>query len=252
MGACSAEWLERLSTSFDGEAEPREQAAVDAHVASCPDCTRALTGFATVRASMRAGATERDVPLQLRDRVMALAGAERRPTRRRRLLTGMAAVAAVLLVFLGSWPGGMNSALAFELERHHLKAFSRLAPCEFESSDPAQVEAWIRREVGYAVEIPEIPGATLLGARRCRLHGELTASVLYRFGDRAVTIFLAPRDSKAGRQAARFAGDGARCVQGPVGEQICVAPGEQGAPIALAVSELGASALLEVLEGPGR
>ena len=252
MGACSAEWQERLSTSFDGEAEPREQAAVEAHVASCPGCTRALAGFATVRESMRAATAERDVPLQLRERVLALADPSRRPIRRRPLLTGMAAVAAVLLVFLGSWSGGMNSALAFELERHHLKAFSRLAPCEFESSDPAEVEAWIRREVGYEVEVPEIPGATLLGARRCRLHGELTASVLYRIGDRAVTIFLAPRESKAGRQAARFAGDGARCAQGPVGEQICVAAREQNAPIALAVSELGASALLKILEGSGR
>ena len=97
-----------------------------------------------------------------------------------------------------------------------------------------------------------MPGATLLGARRCRLHGQVTASLLYRHGDGALTLFVPAAGSPAEREAARFAEEGARCTQGPVGERICVAPGSGGAHAAVAVSELEPAVLLGALGGLAR
>ncbi len=139
----------------------------------------------------------------------------------------------------------MNDALAMDLERHHLKSFSRVSPCEFESSDPAEVEAWVLREVGYAIEVPTVPGATLLGARRCRLHGHLSASIQYRVGEGAMTIFLPPPGSAVAKEAVRFANDEVRCTKGPVGEKICVAAQADGQSAAVAVSEVEEAVLVQ-------
>ncbi|XXF75224.1 zf-HC2 domain-containing protein [Myxococcaceae bacterium GXIMD 01537] len=248
MEACSPEWQERLSAWFDGEAPAPERHAIEHHLARCAGCARELARYAPLREALRAqAATEAHVPPELTERVARLAPRARPTFPRRRLTAGLGVALASLGVLWTSWPSGMNDALAMDLERHHLKAFSRATPCEFESSDPAAVKAWVEREVGYGVEVPVVPGATLLGARRCRLHGQLSASLLYRHeGGKAMTLFLPPPGSSAARDAARFAGEGPRCTQGPVGERICVAPRE-GAQAALAVSELEAPVLLEAL-----
>ncbi len=249
MEACSLEWQERLSAWFDGEADVREQAAVAMHLAACAGCSREAARYRSLRDALKteAAASEAPVPEALRRRVSALVRPAWPTVWRRKLLAGAVAAAASVGVFWTAWPGGFNDALAMDLERHHLKAFSRTSPCDFESSDPQAVKAWVEREVGYSVEVPVVPGATLLGARRCQLGGQLTASLQYRYGDRAMTLFLPPPGSAAARQAARFADDGPRCTQGPVGERICVAPlaGEENA--AVAVSELDSPVLLETL-----
>ncbi|WAM23329.1 anti-sigma factor family protein [Myxococcus sp. NMCA1] len=248
MEACSPQWQERLSAWFDGEVQAHEQQAVAHHLSRCAGCAREAARYASLRQALRAeGAAEQRVPPELAERVTRLVPRPRPFFPRRRLAAGLAAVLASVGVLWTSWPSGMNEALAMDLERHHLKAFSRIAPCEFESSDPAEVKAWVEREVGYPVEVPVVPGATLLGARRCRLHGKLSASLLYRHeGGKAMTLFLPLPGSTAAQEAARFAGDGPRCTQGPVGERICVLPGG-GERAALAVSELEPAVLLAAL-----
>lgn len=248
MEACSPEWQERLSAWFDGEADTREREAVSLHLTRCVGCAREGARYALLREALKAeAAMEEAVPSELRQRVARLAEPVHPPFRRRRWMTGMAASLASLGILWTAWPSGMNEALAMDLERHHLKSFSRATPCEFESSDPAAVKAWVEREVGYSVEVPEVPGATLLGARRCRLHGQLSVSLLYRYGDQAMTLFLPPPGSSAARSAVRFAGSGPRCTLGPIGERICVSPRGGGEHAVVAVSELDAPILLDVL-----
>jgi len=246
MEACSLEWQERLSAWFDGEVQAHERQAVEHHLSRCAGCAREAARYAPLREALKAQAAETRVPPELTERVTRLAPPRRSAFRRGRLTAGLAAALASVGVLWTSWPSGMNDALAMDLERHHLKTFSRTTPCEFESSDPAAVKAWVEREVGYTVDVPVVPGATLLGARRCRLHGQLAASLQYRHGNKAMTIFLPPPGSSAAREAARFAGEGTRCTQGPVGERICVAPrGSEHA--ALAVSELDSPVLIDAL-----
>ncbi|AGC42113.1 hypothetical protein MYSTI_00764 [Myxococcus stipitatus DSM 14675] len=250
MEACSLEWQERLSAAFDGENPAHEQRALEQHLARCAGCARELARYDSLRVALRAQAVDPGVSPELEARVHRLAMRPRWALSRGALAAG-GAIAALLAVGV-FWTsrtglvGGMNDALAMDLERHHLKAFSRAAPCEFESSNPEDVKAWVEREVGYAVDVPSVPGAELLGARRCQLHGEVSASLLYRHGDKAMTLFLPEPGSPVAKAAARFAGDGTRCTQGPVGERICVAPRGSG-HAALAVSEAESPVLLEAL-----
>ncbi|WP_404369112.1 anti-sigma factor family protein [Corallococcus coralloides] len=248
MEACSPEWQERLSAWFDGEAQAHERQAVEHHLSRCAGCTREAARYGSLREALKAeGAVPTRVPPELAARVSRLAPGSRPSLPRRRLAAGLAAALASVGILWTSWPSGMNDALAMDLERHHLKAFSRATPCEFESSDPGAVKAWVAREVGYAVEVPVVPGATLLGARRCRLHGQLSASLLYRHeGGTAMTLFLPPPGSPAAREAESFAGASTRCTQGPIGERICVAP-RTGGQAALAVSELEPPVLIDAL-----
>ncbi|WNG58509.1 hypothetical protein F0U59_30005 [Archangium gephyra] len=248
MEACSPEWQERLSAWFDGEVQAHERQAVELHLARCVGCAREAARYAPLSGALKAqAATETHVPPELKERVSRLAPRSRPAFRRRRWTVGLAAALASVGVLWSSWPGAMNDALAMDLERHHLKAFSRATPCEFESPDPAAVKAWVAREVGYAVEVPVVPGATLLGARRCRLHGQLSASLLYRHeGGKAMTLFLPPPGSTAAREAASFAGEETRCTQGPLGERICVAS-RGGGQAAVAVSELETPVLVDAL-----
>lgn len=248
MKACSAAWQERLSARFDGEIDAREARAVAAHIDACTACAEVLEAFGVLRAGLRSEAARAEgIPPALEARLEQLVPRRRPALSRRRVLGAIAAAAAILGMAWGTWPGGMNEALALDLERHHLKAFSRASPCEFESDDPAAVEAWIREQVGYEVKVPTLPGATLLGARRCRLYGEVSASVLYRLGDRALTLFLPPEGSSASKLASSFAEDAPRCTMGPVGERICVAAPAGSGITVLAVSEVEEPTLLQAL-----
>ncbi|WP_342378535.1 zf-HC2 domain-containing protein [Myxococcus stipitatus] len=251
MEACSLEWQERLSAAFDGENPAHEQRALEQHLERCAGCARELARYDSLRVALRAQADlDVGVSAGLKARVDRLASRPRWAFARGTWAAGGAIAALLTVGVFGASrlgvAGGLTDALAMDLERHHLKAFSRAAPCEFESSNPEDVKAWVEREVGYEVDVPSVPGAELLGARRCQLHGEVSASLLYRHGDKAMTLFLPEPGSPVAKAAARFAGDGTRCTQGPVGERICVAPRGSG-HAALAVSEAESPVLLEAL-----
>lgn len=218
--ACSERWFELLSAWHDGEATPDEASLAREHLQRCGSCAASAEAFEELGAAMRA-LPEEGVPPRVRRRATALG-----PRRSwRRAASGALALAAASLVVL-AWPGHRaGTALGDELEAHHLKAFSRASPCEFESSDPAAVAAWLAANVGYAVAVPAVPGAKLLGARRCRLRGGLTASVLYRRGDEALTLFLPRSGTPAGAEATRLAASGSRCTRAPLGDHVCAAPG---------------------------
>lgn len=237
--ACSDRWSEILSVFNDGEATPLEAVATRAHVASCVSCAATLRELADLTTRF-AAARDRAVPQRVRQRALAIAGG--RP--RRRAAIAAAACAVAVAVALLAWPPRhLGTALADDLEAHHLKAFSRASPCELESSDPVGVRRWLAAAVGYAVDVPAIPGARLLGARRCRLHGVLTASLLYRRGDEALTVFIPRAGTDAGRDAARLARSSGQCTKARLGDHVCAAAGR------LAVAE-SASTALSALRAP--
>ena len=248
MAACREEWLELLSACFDGECTAEERARLDAHIETCAPCAGTWEDFGGLRASLRAFSTP-DVP----ERVTARARMLLMPRRSRR--GAIAAIAAAALAFsttgLYSWivPSALASDLVGDLETHHLRSFSRATPCEFESQDPEKVEAWLREHLGYDVKVELIEGATLLGARRCRLHGQLTAAIRSRVGDMPLTVFVPPESSKAAVNGVDFAAKGPRCTVGTLGDRICV---DRVAGVRFAVSELDESKLLSVLDSTTR
>lgn len=247
MAGCNAEWFERVSALHDEACGVLERSATEVHLERCPECARARTRLSELSASFRREAAR---PVTVPERLRRMA-----PGRRRRHgLRALGAAAALLLIAggsvgLGTYSPGLGEALAQDLERHHLHAFTRKTPCEFESEDPAAVEAWIAANTPFQVKVPELSGATLLGARRCRLRGELAVSLLYRQGEHPVTVFLPGSGTAAAKAVERLSADGSRCTLGPSGENICAA--EQGR-VAVAVSDLPEDRLIALTKASAK
>jgi anti-sigma factor RsiW len=223
MDSCRPEWSEKLSAWLDGEAEPAERAEVDGHLGRCLVCRRAVEAWRALGSRLRAGAV-----------VPPVRAARRVPSWR-----ALVAVAALLMVgivatFLSRRP---NTPLMDELEQHHFQAFAQTSPCEFQSNDPEAVRAWLQQKVGYAVDVPVVQGATLLGARRCKLDGVLSASLLFRRGDAAVTVFVPPPGGALDPMFAKLTAGGGRCVTGRLGERVCTS--RQASTVAVSNTDPG-------------
>ncbi|WP_437278261.1 zf-HC2 domain-containing protein [Sorangium sp. So ce375] len=246
MAGCNREWFENISAWHDDEVTPGDAARIEAHVAGCGPCRRAAELLGSVRRALVAKA-DGEVPERLRDRAEAAARNARARRRGPWAITaalGAAAAAAALLV--GSPSRGVSAAMADELVSHHVRGFARERPCDFESSDPGAVAGWLEGKLGYAVTVPAVSGARLLGARLCQIGDTRTAALMYASGDKPLTVFVPPPGSGAATAARALAGRGVGCTQGPLGNAICARSVEQ--PV-LAVAEVDAAALAPALSG---
>lgn len=249
MSACSAEWNERLSAYLDGEATPTESTAVESHTRSCAGCADMLNAFAGLRIRIRDTALDRSTTSperdpepaseRIRQNVIAVEDKERRAIRRRRLndtvriASSVAAVAVILLGAFWATLPTLDSKLMLELESQHMRAFAHGRPCEFESSDPQQVSDWIAEQSNRRVEVPTLPGAVLLGARRCKLSGRPAMALVYLVEGRGLTVFVPGEGTDAADAATSFADGGARCTTGRLGERICAASGTSRSALAV-------------------
>ena len=87
------------------------------------------------------------------------------------------------------------------------------------------MRAWLASNLGYDVEVTTIPHATLLGARRCTVHGRLTASLLYRRGDEALSLYLPRAGTPIETEATRVSRARSGCTVGRLGAAVCARPG---------------------------
>jgi len=220
--ACDETWLEILSAWHDGEASTEEVARARAHLPGCAACRRALDRFRLLRAALRSA--HQSSVHEPHGRRQAQAFSLRRPGTPRRAAGALAAAVAALLL-VRAWslhPGG--SVVVDELEVRHLTAFARAAPCDFESSDPQAVRTWIARNLQREVEVPTIPGARLIGVRRCHLSGRPTLSLMYRRGEEPLSLFFPPAGTAATLEHTLPARSGAGCTVAPLGAAVCSRP----------------------------
>ncbi|KYF73116.1 anti-sigma factor family protein [Sorangium cellulosum] len=250
MAGCNREWFENISAWHDDEVTPEDAARIEAHLAVCRPCRRAAEVLGGVRRALVAKA-DGEVPKRLRDRAEAAAQDARHARARRRgrwaITAALAAAAAAAALLIGSPSRGVGAAMADELVSHHVRGFARERPCDFESSDPGAVAGWLEGKLGYAVTVPAVSGARLLGARLCQIGDTRTAALMYASGDRPLTVFVPPPSSDAATAARALAGRGVGCTRGPLGNAICARSVEQ--PV-LAVAEVDVAALAPALGRP--
>jgi anti-sigma factor RsiW len=220
--ACHETWLEILSAWHDGEATPDEVARAEAHLPRCAACRGARFRFQLLGNALRSA--RRCVDPERSRAARASAPSMLRPLRRRTVVTALVAgVAAMVWIHHGSRAGG--TVVVDELEARHLTAFARAAPCDFESANPAAVRAWIADQFGQEVEVPSVPGARLLGVRRCNLSGKPTVSLMYRRGGEPLSLFVSPPGTPTAVESVRLAGAKAGCTVGRLGAAVCARPG---------------------------
>lgn len=219
--ACDQRWLEILSAWQDGEASGEETLRARVHLATCARC-RTMQG--EIRRIHQAFGVFRQEPAPAPSPLAPRPGVSRGPVRRRPWMAAGALAASVAALLL--WSSHRHrEAIADELEARHLTAFARTSPCEFTSSDPVAIRAWVAGNLGYDVEVPVIPGARLLGVRRCSVHGGLTASLLYRRGEEPLSLFLPRAGTPIEIEAARMSRLRQGCTVGRLGAAVCARPG---------------------------
>ena len=109
------------------------------------------------------------------------------------------AVAMMLLFASGDllWEVGKARASIAPLTEQDLEAVADGAACDFKSSDPVQIERWVKAKTSMDVNLScGCPGnAQLVGARLIRKRGAVIAAIAYQVGNDAATLLVSDKHS---------------------------------------------------------
>jgi len=175
---------EKVTGYVDDALDDVERAAIDAHLADCPECRQQMAEERHVRAHLRA------LP-SLEPRLAFEDDVRRRLAGRPRRLYWAVPLAASL-AFLGLWVRGAAPFVAYELARDHAHCFGHTAlPAKVWSDDSGVITAWFERQGTTLPVIPEsVAGLGLVGGRYCPLLDRFVAHLYYMGGDRHASLFV--------------------------------------------------------------
>ena len=185
-----------------GPARPTaEWVAAQQHLGHCRDCQGWQEAEREWREALQEKLPRISAPLSLRERLFAALAQARVGTdlrgQRRRWAAAVLAL-CLLTVALGSlwwWrERSRGGFLVAALAEDHLLYAGRPAPAEVASDDPVVVAQWLADRLDFAVPVPGLRGAGLLGGRLCTLADRRVALWLYQSGDRRVSLFQMPAE----------------------------------------------------------
>ena len=187
-----------LPPYVDGVASPEDAAEVEAHLTTCTLCRAEVAAERGVRMILRARAGELFTPAPpgLRTRIAAML----RPPAASSLgwrgrLTAFAAAAAVMLMTVTAFEfvtPRSNVLFAAQLAIDHVRCFV----AELGSTAPADadnLQQEFAQHYGWVVNVPPSDpeaGITLIAARRCPFWLGEYAHMLYRTGEREVSLYV--------------------------------------------------------------
>ncbi len=196
-----------LPTYSDGELDAVQSAAMEKHVLGCPECSAQRDALSTLRTRIRNEAPYYTAPAALQARVRAtLPRAPRaasrlpRPTRERwswlsaGALAGSAAT--VFAWFLGSavldWR--VNNDLETEVVANHARATLAHRLTDVASSDQHTVKPWLSSRLDYSPPVQDFAadGLPLVGGRLDYLGGQAVATLVYRYREHTIDVFVRP------------------------------------------------------------
>jgi anti-sigma factor RsiW len=194
--------IESLLPPFvDGHADAETRQLVEMHLRDCVSCRNRVTIERTVKTVLRARAAEitEPAPPGLLTRVLASLNARvaERPNPSWAMRISASAAAAVVLIIVASAlelvTPKSNVLYAAQLAIDHVRCFV----VEIASKEPAdaRVAQQAFADYGWSVPVPASnpdAGLTLVAARRCPYWIGDHAHLLYRHGDREVSLYVTP------------------------------------------------------------
>ena len=196
-----------LPTYSDGELDAVQSAAMEKHVLGCPECSAQRDALSALRTRIRSEAPYFSASAALQERVRAaIARAPQaarpapRPTRGRwswlsaGALAGSAAT--VFAWFLGSavldWR--VSSDLDTEVVANHTRATLAHRLTEVSSSDQHTVKPWLSSHLDYSPPVQDFAadGWPLVGGRLDYLGGQAVATLVYRYREHTIDVFVRP------------------------------------------------------------
>ncbi len=168
------------------------------HFAHCESCRQFLREMRVQSDIVRDSALREPAPADVRRRLftaVARARAGMQAPSRRIVPLSWLVVAAALLVLLGG-----TLAVDHVLRHGNVDPLSALAAdhahaigvAEIASADPVAVGRWLAGQVDFAMMVPALPNARLLGARLHMMDGRRGVGVQYELNGVAVTYFVVP------------------------------------------------------------
>ncbi len=202
----------------DGEIDDLQGRSIEEHLRGCAACAAKHQELLALRAQIRAEVPYFPAPPALRERVRALlanaqevAPARSRPDRDRwRWLTGGAlagCTATMLAWILGTaiidWR--TNDDLATEVVGSHVRATLGNHLIEVASSDQHTVKPWLSARLDYSPPVQDLAneGFALTGGRLDTLERQAVATLVYRYRQHTIDVFVRPESARAPPPALR-------------------------------------------------
>jgi anti-sigma factor RsiW len=191
--------FETLSAYADGQLQPDQELEVRRHLDECTPCRHVIDTLLQMNEAVASASEVHPVPHGLRERVNQLASSK--PLRSKRSVWAALALAAALLVAvgLGLWArwseGAAADQLAQALIEDHLRYLKIPDAIQVASSDPRRIADSFNNRVGFPIELPQLSGASLLGARFCWLRGHKAVLSFYESNGRRFSVFVLDKDA---------------------------------------------------------
>jgi anti-sigma factor RsiW len=199
----------------DGEVDSARGRSIEDHLRSCATCTARHQEVLALRARIRAELPYFAAPPALQERLRAAAarevsaqhtaGAPRSAERSRfRWLTGGAlagctatVVAFVLGTFVIDWRA--NEDIAMQAAATHVRATLGNRLIEVASSDQHTVKPWLSSRLDYSPPVRDFAsdGFALIGARLETLDKQRVATLVYRYRQHTIDVFVRPDSAHA-------------------------------------------------------
>jgi anti-sigma factor RsiW len=196
-----------LPAYSDGELDAVRSAEIEKHCLGCADCAKERDALAALRAHIRSEVPYYPAPASLQARVGAAVArapnASRpasRPARERWgwLSAGALAgcTATVFAWFLGSavLDGRVGAGLDTEAVANHARATLANRMTDVASSDRHTVKPWLSSRLDYSPPVQDFAtdGWPLIGGRLDYLGGQPVATLVYRYREHTIDVFVRP------------------------------------------------------------
>jgi anti-sigma factor RsiW len=206
------EAMAMLPAYSDGELDAVRSAEMEKHCLGCEECGKERAALAALRARIRSEVPYYTAPASLQARVAAAvarapneSSAASRPTRERwRWLSAGAlagCAATVFAWFLGSavLDGRANAGLDAEAVANHARATLANRLTDVASSDRHTVKPWLSSRLDYSPPVQDFAtdGWPLVGGRLDYLGGQPVATLVYRYREHTIDVFVRPLSSGA-------------------------------------------------------
>ncbi len=219
MTAC-ADWQDRLQGLIDGELDAAHAAEVEAHLATCADCSSAQRDALALRDVLRAENARTRAPDRLLTRLDAAVSAATEPSRprpavrpRERAVWAFggagAALAASAVIAIFAIPAMQVAGLEHELVASHVRSLQAGHLIDVATSDQHVVKPWFGGKVDFSPPVVDLAdqGFPLVGGRLDYVGGRTVAAVVYRRGRHLINLFIWPDARAIGPDEAK-PGDG--------------------------------------------
>lgn len=204
-----------LQAYGDGELDPVRSAEIERHLIACAECAARRDHLAALRARIRAEVPYHRAPVAVRARALAALDAavstpapSRPPRDRWSWLTAGAlagCAATVFAWFLGTavldWEADHD--LVTEAVTNHTRATLGNRLIEVASSDQHTVKPWLSARLDYSPPVQDLSaeGFPLAGGRLDYLDHHPVATLVYRYRQHTIDVFVRPLAAKASEAA---------------------------------------------------